>query len=418
MNKIDFYRDARSDVPGPLAGVRVLEATTTWAGPMCCAILADLGADVIKIEIPTGDVARRLLPNLPGTTVGFGHATVNRNKRSLGLDVRCAEGRDVFLALARTADIVVENFKVGTMDDYGLGYAGVRAVKPDVVYVSITGWGQWGPYQNRPGYDPIAQAASGFISVNGSPEGPPTKAATFLGDDLGGVHGAIGALAALRHRDATGEGQHVDVALLDAVLFQSNGLPTLGAMGIAPKRMGNEFGFAVPANVYECKDGPVLVGVLLDAHWKILARTIGCPELADDPGFATGRDRAKNRDACNAVVTAWLAERTRAEAIAIFDRAGLAISPVNTYAESARDPQVRERDMLQPTRLEDGTTAPIVGPVAKFSRTPTRVRSGAPALGHDNADILAEIGIDAAARRSLEERGVVASRPATPAEPS
>ena len=410
MQKSDFYREARADVPGPLAGVRVLEATTTWAGPMCAAVLADLGADVIKVEIPPGEVGRSIAPKLPGTGVGFAHATVNRNKRSLGLDVRRPEGQKIFLKLAERSDIVVENFKVGTMAGYGLGYEQVRVVKPDIVYVSITGWGQFGPYQNRCGYDPLAQALAGFLSLNGSPDGEPTKAATFLADDLGGLHGAIGAMAALRHRDQTGEGQHIDVALLDSMLFQSNGLPSLGALGVNPRRMGNEFGFAIPANVYQCKDGAVYCGILLDSHWKIAARMIGHPELGDDPGFATGMARAQTREACNALIGAWLAERTRAEAIETFEREGLAIAPVNTFAEAAQDPHVQERDMLQPTRLEDGKMAPITGPSAKFSRTPTRVRTGAPGLGEHNADILAEIGIDAAAMRKLEEGGVVGKK--------
>ncbi len=407
MTKTEFYRDARTDTPGPLAGVRVLEATTTWAGPMCGAVLADLGADVIKVETPGGEVGRSLTPMLPGTRTSFIHATVNRNKRSLMLDVRRAEGREIFLKLAARADVVVENFKVGTMEGYGLGYDHVRAVKPDIVYVSITGWGQFGPCQRWCGYDPLAQAASGFVSLNGPPEGQPTKAPTFFGDDLGGLHGAIGAMAALRHRDRTGEGQHVDVALLDAILFQSNGLPTLGAMGVEPTRMGNEFGFAVPANVYDCKDGPVYVGVILDSHWKLLAPIIGYPELADDPGFATRAGRVPNRDACNALVAGWMAEHTRAEVVEILSRAGLGIAPVNTYREVARDPHVIERDMLQPVQLEDGSTAPIVGPAAKFSRTPTRVRTGARGLGEDNDAILAELGLDEAARRKLRESGIV-----------
>ncbi len=407
MDKAEFYREARSDLPGPLAGVRVLEATTTWAGPMCAAVLADLGADVIKVEIPGGEVGRQLTPLLPGTKVSFIHATVNRNKRSLSLDVRRVEGREIFLKLAAKSDIVVENFKTGTLEKYGLGYDAVRAVKPDIVYVSITGWGQFGPNHESAGYDPLAQAASGFVSLNGTPDGTPTKAATFLGDDLGGLHGAIGAMAALRHRDQTGEGQRVDVALLDAILFQSDGLPTLGAMGVDPTRMGNEYGFAVPANVYDCKDGPVYVGVVLDSHWKIVARTIGNPELADDPGFATREGRVANRDACNAMLGGWLADRTRSEAIEILDGAGVAIAPVNTYGQAARDPHVLERDMLQPTRLEDGSTAPITGPAAKFSRTPTRVRTGAPGLGQHNEEILAEIGLDAAARKKLRESGSI-----------
>jgi formyl-CoA transferase len=160
MTKADFYRHARSDVPGPLAGVRVVEATTTWAGPMCGSILADLGADVVKIEIPGGEVSRLIGPMLPGTSVSFAHATVNRNKRSLTLDLRRAEGRDLFLRLAARADILVENFSAGTLDGWGLGYDAVRAVKSDIVYVSITGWGQFGPYHPSVGYDPMASLAT------------------------------------------------------------------------------------------------------------------------------------------------------------------------------------------------------------------------------------------------------------------
>ena len=215
MTKTEFFRDARNDLSGPLAGVRVVEATTTAAGPLCSAMLADLGADVIKVETPQGEVSRRLPPLLPGTKVSWAHGTFNRNKRSLSLDLGRREGRDIFLKLAAKADIVVENFKAGSMDKWGVGYQAVRAVKADIVYVSITGWGQFGPYSSRPGYDPIAQAVSGFMSLNGSVDGPPTKDPMAIADQMGGLHGAIGAMAALRHRDRTGEGQHVDIALLD-----------------------------------------------------------------------------------------------------------------------------------------------------------------------------------------------------------
>jgi len=407
MTKAEFYRAARRDLPGPLAGVKVLEVATTWAGPMCASVLADLGAEVIKLEIPGGEVARRLPPLLPGTRVTFAHATLNRNKQSLTLDVRQPEGQDIFLSLAARSDIIVENFKPGTMEKYGLGYERLREVKPDIIYVSITGWGQFGPYHKQPCYDALAQARSGFMSLNGSPEGHPTKAATFLCDDLAGLHAAIGAMAALHHRDRTGEGQHVDVAMLDAMLFQSNGHLTLAAMGVEAARMGNQYGLAVPANVYHCKDGSVYVGVMLDSQWKILARTIGCPELADDPSFATLEARASNRDACNAMLEAWLSERTRAEAIEILNLAALPAAPVNRYAEAARDTHVQERDMLQPTRLEDGSTAPVTGPAAKFSRTPTSVRHGAPALGEHSEEILREVGIDAKTLSRLRRSGVV-----------
>ncbi|MEM7218192.1 MAG: CoA transferase [Pseudomonadota bacterium] len=407
MRKADFYSDARSDLTGPLAGVRVLEITTTWAGPMCGAVLADFGADVIKVEIQSGDVGRAIMPYLPDTEVGFAHATVNRNKRALTLDIRTPEGRDICHQLAARCDLFVENFKVGTMAGYGLGYEDLRAIKEDIVYVSITGWGQFGPRFEDAGYDPLAQATSGFMTVNGSPDGPPTKAGTFLADDLGGLHAALGALAALRHRDQTGEGQHVDIALLDAMLFQSNGLPTLGAMGVEPGRMGNEFGFAVPSNVYQCADGPIYAGVLLDSHWQALAELIGAPDLADNEAFATREARVGNRDLCNQLFGDWLGQRTRAEAAAELNQRGLAVAPVQTFVETAQDPHVLERDMLQPTEVAAGVTAPITGPAAKFSRTPTRVRSAAPAMGQHNDEILEELGVDAERRAELGAAGVL-----------
>ena len=404
MEKSEFYGDARTDLPGPLAGVRVLEITTTWAGPMCGNVLADFGADVIKVEIPAGDVGRGIFPAIPGTDVGFAHATVNRNKRNLCVDIRTAEGLKICQELLKRTDIMVENFKVGTMAAYSLAYEHVREIKPDVVYVSITGWGQFGPRHADAGYDPLAQSASGFLSVNGSPEGPPTKAGTWLADDLGGLHAALGAIAALRHRDQTGEGQHVDIALQDAMLFQSNGMPTLGAMGVAPGRNGNEFGFAVPANVYDCSDGPIYLGVLLDAHWRILAEILGQPDLAENEAFATGVDRVQNRDICNVMVAEWCASRTREDAIAALVERGLPVAPVQTFVEAAKDPHVQERDMLQKIKMQ-GVDVPITGPAAKFSRTPTRVRTKAPDLGEHTDEILEEIGIDAEAREELRREG-------------
>ena len=231
MEKSVFFAEALPDSVGPLAGIRVVDFSTSWSGPMACCVLADLGADVIKVEAPGGEVTRRLPPDLPGTSLGYINQAVNRNKRSLTIDLHVEAGRRLFLDLVATADIVVENFRTGTLDAWGVGYEHCRAVKPDIVFVSITGWGQYGPLCERAGYDPAAQAFSGWMALNGEPDGRPTKAATWICDDFAGLHAAIGALAALRHRDQTGEGQHVDVSLLDVVLFQSNGNPTLAAMG-------------------------------------------------------------------------------------------------------------------------------------------------------------------------------------------
>jgi crotonobetainyl-CoA:carnitine CoA-transferase CaiB-like acyl-CoA transferase len=409
MEKSEFFREARRDGVGPLAGLRVLEATTTWAGPMCGCLLADFGADVIKVEHPAGEIARRSPPLLPDTDppLSFMHATVNRNKRSLSLDLRHPEGRDVFLALARESDVVIENFRPGTVDRWGIGYAAVRALRPDVVYVSISGFGQWGPLHEQVGYDPLAQAASGFLSLNGSPDGDPVKSPTFLADDLAGVHGALAALAALRHRDLTGEGQQIDVALLDAMLFQSNGYLTLGALDVELPRLGNEFRIAAPANVYRCSDGRIMTGVLLDSHWKKMAALLGRPELALDPDYATAAARLARRGEVDALVADWAAVRGVAEATALLTAASIPVAPVRTYAEAARDPHVAERDMLQRVAHAEGAEIPVTGPAAKLSRTPTRVRGAAASLGQHTDEILAELGIEADRRRELREKGIV-----------
>jgi formyl-CoA transferase len=408
VEKSEFYRRARSDSVGPLDGIRLIEATTTWAGPMCGCLFADLGAEVIKVEAPRGEIARRVPPFLPNSSgLSFMHATVNRNKKSLTLDLRRPEGRDVFLRLARGVDVVVENFRPGTLSRWGLGYEQVRALAPGIVYVSISGYGQFGPDHERAGYDPIAQAASGWLSMNGEPGGDPVKAPTFIGDDIAGLHAAFAALAALRWRDRTGEGQYIDVALLDALLFQSNGYPTLAAEGAPPERLGNRFQVAAPAGTYRCRDGWVLAGVMLDTHWKLLARLMGVPELADDPELATAAGRIAQRERVDALLSEFVAERSKAEVVALLLGQGLPVSAVRSYSEAAEDPHVRERDMLQEVELEDGSRAPLVGPAAKFSRTPTRVRSAAPALGRDNDAILGELGIGADERERLRREGVI-----------
>jgi len=409
VEKSEFYRDARRDLAGPLAGVRVLEATTTWAGPMCGCLLADFGADVIKVEHPGGEIARRAPPLLPGTQppVSFMHATVNRNKRSLALDLQQPDGLEIFLALARKSDVLIENFRPGTLAAWGAGYEAVRRLRPDIVYVSISGFGQWGPLAERVGYDPLAQAASGFLSLNGSPDGEPVKAPTFLADDLAGLHAALAALAALRHRDATGEGQQIDVALLDSMLFQSTGYLTLGALGVDLPRLGNEFRIAAPANTYACRDGRILAGVLLDAHWARMAALLGRPELANDPGYATAPARIARRREVDRLVADWARARSVETALAELTAADLPAAKVQTYAEAARDPAVLAREMLQTPDAPAGRAVPVTGPAAKLSRTPLRVRSAAPELGAHADEILDELGIAPARRRELRERGVL-----------
>jgi formyl-CoA transferase len=401
-----FYRHARHDLTGPLHGVRVLDVTTVWSGPMASCLLADLGCDVIRLEMP-GNRAGQVPPKIPGTGLSWFHQTVNRNKRSVGLDLRVPAAREVFLQLVRTADIVVENFLPGTMDSWGIGYAQCREVRPDVVFVSLTGYGQFGPSAGRRGYDPIVLAASGWMALNGEPDGEPVKAPTFLADDLAALHGALGALAALRHRDATGEGQHVDIAMLDAMLFSSDGFLTLAATGVPLERLGNQAEFVAPANLYVCADGQLYLVAALDRHWRALANLIDRPELAREPGFAGNDERRHNRSAVNAAIADWCRPQTVAEAIGRLERAGLAAGPVRSFTDAAQDPHVLARDMLQDTALSNGSRAPITGPAGKFSRTPTRVRMGAPVAGAHTIEVLTELGLDGATLDALAETGAI-----------
>lgn len=409
MKKEQFYKEARTDLPGPLSGVRVVESTTTWAGPLAGCVLADMGATVIKVEHPAGEVIRRLPPLLPDGKSYLLNETVNRNKQNVTIDLHHPQGVEIFLKLAATADIVLENFRPGTMTAWGVGYEHVKALNPSVVYVSISGYGQFGPLSDRVGYDPIAQFSSGWASINGEPGSPPVKAATFLCDDLAGMHGAVSALAALHHAKETGEGQHVDVALVDSAHFQSNGNLTAGALGMEIEKMGCQFSIAAPINRYACSDGYVFAGVLLDAQWQRLADILGKPELKFDERYATiaARIQPDSRFALDEILSQWCAERTADDVENIFEKAGLPATRVNTYAESAVRPHTLERDMLQPTVIYNGSEVPITGPVAKFSRTPTKVRSAAPPLGRDTSVVLKELGYQESEIDRFSEEHVV-----------
>ncbi len=395
MRAREFFRRARTDVGGPVHGIRVLDVTKVWSGPMTSAILGDLGADVIRVELP-GRPDGPALPRIPGTRLSWFRETVHRNKRSIGLDLRVDADR--FLQLVATADVVVENYLPGTLDRWGVGYEACRAVRLDVVVVSISGYGQYGPDRERRAYDPAVQAASGLMALSGEPDGPPMRAPTFLADDVAALHGAIGALAALAHRSRTGEGQHVDVAMSDCLFSVASGLPTLAATGAPPQRFGNEHDFVVPSNVYACTDGHLFLAVALDRHWRALAEAIDRPELGAAAGFATAAERLTNRVAVNAVVAQWCAGQTLNGALSRFVGHGLVVAPVRTLSEAVADPGVVARGVLAPTPLSDGTVVPLVAPPVKFSRTPTRIRHAAPVPGADTDEVLAELDRFAAPR--------------------
>jgi len=388
VEKSEFYRHARRDVTGPFDGVVVVEVTTSWAGPMAGCLLADFGARVIKVEHPTGEVMRRMPLQIPGSQLMIQHETVNRNKQNLSLNLQKPDGREIFLKLCAKADIVLENFRPGTLGKWGVGYSDVVKVKPDIVYVSISGFGQFGPLSDRPCYDPIAQSYCGWTSLNGDPNGGPMKAPTFLGDDLAGLHAALGAMAALRHRDRTGEGQHVDVSMIDCLLHTSNGHLTAGALGLDIPKTGNEYLMATPVNEYRCTNGHVFVGTLLDSHWAVIANLMGRPEIAP----WKNAERRARRAEVNRLVSDWCAGRTVEDVVETLAKHGIPATRINTYHDVAKEEHVAARDMLQAVRLSDGAEAPLTGPAIKFSRTPTRIRHAAPPIGRHNEEILRELG--------------------------
>ena len=289
---------------------------------MAACIFADYGARVIKVEHPQGEVIRRLPPTLPDSDLTVVDQTVNRNKENLTLKLSDSQGCKIFLDLVANADVVIENFKPGTMAGWGLGYSDVKAVNSVLFMYRSAPLVRFGALSARPGYDPVAQNYTGWTSLNGTPDGEPTKAPTYLGDDLAGLHGALGAMAALRHRDVTGEGQHVDVSLVDSLLFQSNGNLTSGALGLELARTGNQFSVAVPVNNYACTDGLVLAGILIDAHWVILSRLLAVNNLRDLN--LTGR--LQHREEIDTALANWCAQRSVGEVVEVFVAAGLAVT--------------------------------------------------------------------------------------------
>jgi len=403
MDKQDFYQNARSDIKGPLDGVKVVEATTMWAGPMAGCVFADLGADVIKVEHPAGEVCRTLPPFLPNSSLTVPHETVNRNKKSVTLDLKCEKGQEIFLRLCEDCDLLIENFKPGTLASWGLGYKEVSQVKHDIIYVSISMYGQFGPYSERPGYDPLAQNFTGWSSLNGDVDGQPTKAPTFLADDLGGLHAVIGAMAALNHRNNFGEGQHVDISLVDSLLFQSNGYLTSGKLGVPLARAGNQSSIAAPVNGYKCSDGNIYVAVLLDSHWKAFCYLIQRHELSD----MNASERKQKTQLVDKIMADWCRASTVEEATLKLTQIGLAVTKVNTFSEAASHSQIKSRDMLQETELVDGSQIALTGPAAKFSRTPTKVRSGAPQLGGDNGEVLQSLGFSVDDINALKKEHII-----------
>ncbi len=403
---------------GPLHGLRVFDLTRILAGPTCTQILGDLGADVIKVERPgAGDDTRRYAP--PFLKDGAGKesgesayfASSNRNKRSITLDLTRAEGQDLARRLIAHCDILVENFKHGGLAKYGLGYEQLKADCPGLVYCSITGFGQTGPYAAKPGYDVLIQGMGGFMSITGEPEGAPQKAGVPIADLMAGMYAAVAINAALRHREATGAGQYIDIGMLDTQVatLSIQGLNYL-ATGAAPPRLGNAHPNIVPYQTFATADGDIILAVGNDGQFKRFCAFAGVPELAEDERFQSNGDRLRHRAELTALLTPVVAAQPSCHWIEGLEAHNVSCGPINTIEQAFADPQVEARGMRieMPHPALGGDPAPLIASPIRMSATPTSYRHAPPTLGQHSDEVLGELlGLESAEIEALRGRGVI-----------
>ncbi len=407
--------DGESPPSGALSGVVVLDITRVVAGPYCSMILADLGATVIKVEHPSEpDYTRQFPPTLvseEGAEFSAFFAQFNRNKLAITLNLGTEDGKQVLRELVAGADVLVENFRAGTMDKLGVGYDALREVNPRLVYTALSGYGQTGPYRRRPAYDNSAQATGGLWSMNGLPGQPPIRVGTIIGDLAATFYGAIGTLAALRHAEQTGAGQLVDISQQDSVLsLTENAVVSYTVTGKVAQPLGNQHPFVRPYELFACQDGYVFFGGYTDKFWRISCELFGDPELADDPAIDTMAkrfDEETYRSRVAPIVDGWFGTRTKAELEAI---AGdlVPLSAVKDIADVVADPQIAARDMIVDVDYPEYGRLRMVGSPLKLSRTPAAPRGLAPGLGAHTDDVLRLVcGVDDHRLEELRTGGTI-----------
>ena len=402
---------------GPLTGYRVLELCSTIAGPVCARLLADFGAEVIKVEAPGGDPVRSM--GYHEGDVSLYAATILRNKQAVTVDMKTEQGRDLVRRLAAQCDAVVENFRPGTLERLGLGYDVLSADNPGLVLVRISGYGQTGPYREKPGYGAICEAFGGVRHLTGDPDRPPARVALAVTDYLTAAFAAFGAVMALLDRSRTGLGQVVDTALYETAFSMMEAIvPAYDRLKLVPTRQGSRLPSMAPNNLYLARDGSyILIAANNDKVFGQLARAMGQPELPSDPRFASIRARSANMDATDAVVAAWVAERDGKAVEALLEAAGVPVSRVFTVADIFADPHYDAREMLVRMPHPSLGTVTVPGVVPKLSRTPGEVRHVGPEPGADTQDVLTRLlGLSAAEIARLQQAGIVmAASAATPA---
>jgi len=396
---------------GPLKGLRVFDLTRVLAGPTCAQMLADLGADVVKIERPgAGDDTRGFAPPvMPGTQESAYFVGVNRNKQSVTLDIAQKEGQEIALKLIAECDIFVENFKVGALAKYGLGYEQLHAKFPRLIYCSITGFGQTGPYAPRPGYDSLIQAMGGVMSLTGEPDGLPQKVGVPVADLFAGLYGCIGILAALRHRDLTGQGQQIDIGMLDtSVAWLANQGMNYLATGENPARLGNQHPNIAPYQVFPTEDGHIVLSVANDPTFKRFCEAFGLTHMLEDPRFVTNAARVGNRQLVTDTLTPVMMQHKTTWWVEQLEALKIGCGPINKLSEVFSDPHVVARKMVLEMEHASGQTVRVIANPVKLSETPVDYRLPPPLLGeHTDAVLSARLGLDAAALAALREKGVV-----------
>ncbi|NQU70802.1 MAG: CoA transferase [Rhodospirillales bacterium] len=402
---------------GALSGIRVVDLTRVLAGPYCTQMLGDLGADVIKIERPgAGDDTRKFAP--PFLQDADGNDTresayfmsANRNKRSLALDINKPEGQEIVRRLIKDADVVVENFKTGNLARYGLGYDDVKVDNPKLVYCSITGFGQTGPYAERPGYDFLIQAMGGIMSLTGEPDGEPQKVGVPIADIMSGMFAGVAVCAALRHAEVTGQGQYIDIGMLDTqVAWLANaGMNYLYAGELG--RLGNAHPNIVPYQVFKTGDGFIVVAIGNDTQFRRFCEFADCVALADDERFATNDGRVRNREQAVAALNPIFAAKPSAYWLQGLEERKIGCGPINNLEQVFDDPHVKAREMVKeiPHPAIDGGLAKIIGSPFRLSETPVTYRNPPPMLGQHTEEVLRDVlGLDDAALAKLRDDGVV-----------
>ena len=398
-----------SESTGPLAGVKVIELAHIMAGPVCGLMLADLGADVIKVEkVPDGDDTRRMIPpTVDGESAAF--MILNRNKRGMAINLKAERGREVLRHMLRTADVVIENYRPGTMQRMGLGYETLRRDNPALIYCQITGFGRTGPYAQRAGFDLIAQGLSGLMSITGEgADRPPVKVGAPVTDITAGILAAMGVLAAYTHRLKTGLGQIVDTSLLEAGIIATYWQSAIClATGIAPRAIGSAHPLAAPYQAFPTQDGWINIGAANQSNWQRLIEVLDISEIGKDARFFNNAARMNNLAALTKTLTERFKQRTTADWLQRLEAAGVPAGPVLSIKEMLEDPQVLARDMVSEVEHRRVGRVKTLGTPVKFSQTPAGPRSASPMLGQHTREILEEYGYSTSDIASLVEAGAV-----------